>query len=37
MRRNEWRSRIMDFAYVAGVLAFFAITWGFVLLCEKVG
>jgi len=27
----------MDFLYVAGVLAFLALSWGFVRLCEKVG
>ena len=26
----------MDFIYVVGVLAFFALTWGLVRLCEKV-
>jgi len=27
----------MDFVYVAGVLAFLALTWGLLRLCEKVG
>ena len=27
----------MDFIYVVGVLAFLALSWGLVRLCEKVG
>ena len=27
----------MDFLSVAGVLGFLALSWGLVLLCEKVG
>jgi len=27
----------VDFVYVAGVLAFLALSWGLVRLCEKVG
>jgi phage shock protein PspC (stress-responsive transcriptional regulator) len=27
---------LMDFVYVAGVLAGLAVTWGLVRLCEKV-
>jgi len=27
----------LDLVYVAGVLAFLALSWGLVRLCEKVG
>jgi hypothetical protein len=30
------RGGAMDFAYLAGSLAFFVLTWGFVKLAEKV-
>jgi hypothetical protein len=35
VRRTEETS--MDFIYVVGVLAFLALSWGLVRLCEKVG
>lgn len=28
---------VMDVVYVVAVLALFGATWGFVLLCEKLG